>query len=469
MREIVWNCFPRRKNTIFDAIEKQHQHKQRREGSSTNHNHPQHQGTSKQASKQTERDEITNDKMEQSPSKRDAAVASPTPRELLEHIPIGHPDSMMSKESVRRAVEDFRTRPTDVIVATFPKTGTTLVTWICHLLRTDASPIDDKTDDNDNDNQNGNQNQNNNHQQEQQQEKEQEHQHQPQRTSFETLYEVVPWPTLSWDIGYDPNVQGSQFTPRVFKSHLRMASIYPGCKYVVTVRDPAKTVLSFYNFFVAKKVPFLVDDEHDGKCDSNGDGTSTTAPKLKMDVSTFLLDMPFVKGSPQTPTSNLRASIWDYYAEYHALMECPSVLILVYEDFLAGRGEGDGSNSKRGQIRRLSRFLGITSSDGDHRQETDLVDRTAALSTKEYMAGHMRKFDEPYERAKALNRAADISQLAPGAKVVLGTHAQRLDDRAQQFLEDRWRLQMEPLGYRDYEAFASAVRQRNQRLFGILS
>jgi len=66
------------------------------------------------------------------------------PHEVLEHIPIGHPDSMMSKESVRKAVEEFHVRPTDIIVATFPKTGTTLVTWICHLLRTDgdASHLD---------------------------------------------------------------------------------------------------------------------------------------------------------------------------------------------------------------------------------------------------------------------------------------------------------------------------------------
>ena len=357
----------------------------------------------------------------------------PTPRDLLPHIPIGHPDSMMSKESVRKAVEDFRTLPTDVIVATFPKTGTTLVTWICHLLRTNAAPIDESETESEN--------------------------------SFETLYEVVPWPTLSWDIGYDPNVQGSQFEPRVFKSHLRMASIYPGCRYVVTIRDPAKTTLSFYNFFLAKKVPFLVDERNDDESE-NGEQSKL---KLKMDVSTFLVDTPFIKGSPKTHASNLRASIWDYYAEYHALLECPSVLILVYEDFLS---------DMHSQIHRLSKFIRTTATDGNSggvsesecrrkQHDNNLVDEVAAMSTKDYMAGHMSKFDEPYERAKALNRAADISQLAPGAKIAVQTHPQRLDATATQFLEDQWHLQMEePLGYGDYEAFAAAVRERNQRLFG---
>eukprot|EP00536_Pseudo-nitzschia_multiseries_P005048 jgi/Psemu1/318549/estExt_fgenesh1_pm.C_910005 len=356
-----------------------------------------------------------------------------TPQELLSPIPIGHPDSMMSKESVRRAVEEFHTRPTDVIVATFPKTGTTLVTWICHLLRTGACP-------------------------------------KRSLCGFETLYEVVPWPTLSWDIGYDPNVQGSEFVPRVFKSHLRMASIYPGCKYVVTIRDPAKTALSFYNFFLAKKVPFLVppppdedgnnnnnnnDDDDD---DDNGGGQQ---PQPLMDVSTFLVDTPFVAGN------HTRASIWEYYAEYHALLDCPSVLMLVYEDVVRDMAS---------HTRTLAQFLNLpgTTNDIDSGNDIEvdidieaLVARSVSMSTKEYMAKHMSKFDEPYQRAKALNRAGDVSQLAPGAKVALKKHDQSFDDRANRFLSDRWEATMKPLGYEDYDAFCSAVRKRNERWFGV--
>jgi len=344
-----------------------------------------------------------------------------TPQELLEHIPIGHPDSMMSKESVRKAVEEFETKPTDVIVATFPKTGTTMITWICHLMRTGARPSRSlgNGDSLDDDEKGG---------------------------TFETIYELVPWPTLSWDIGYDPNVQGSEFHPRVFKSHLRMASIYPGCKYVVTIRDPAWTTLSFYNSFIAKKVPFLV---------------SNNKFFPLMDVSTFLMDTPFVKGNyPE------RASIWEYYAEYHALLECPSVLMIIYEDFVA---------DKHAHIRTLARFLDIPernydqfNSDYDSDDCFDLIERTRIYSSKQFMARHMSKFDEPYERAKSLNRAADVSQLAPGAKVALEYHQQTFDDRAIQFLEDQWKATMcrEPLGYEDYEDFCCAVRARNERWFG---
>ncbi|KAL7523674.1 hypothetical protein ACHAXR_000283, partial [Thalassiosira sp. AJA248-18] len=199
---------------------------------------------------------------------------------------------------------------------------------------------------------------------------------------FETLYEVVPWPMLSYDIGIDPNVHGSELTPRVFKSHLRMASIYPGCKYVVTIRDPARTAISFYNFFIAKRVPFLVEEENalgdDGKDDI----------RLLMDVSTFLVETPFVRGSDH------RASIWEYYAEYHALLDCPNVLMLVYEDFIS-----NDETRRMDNIRLLGKFMGVVSDDdsnndnNNHEAADDqyygLIARTASMSTKSYMARHM--------------------------------------------------------------------------------
>lgn len=300
-------------------------------------------------------------------------------------IPIGHPDTMMSKESVRKAVEEFRVRPSDVIVSTFAKTGTTLVCWICHLLRCGAQVDFDTID---------------------------------------TLYEVVPWPLLSWDIGYDPNVDGSQFFPRVFKSHLRMASVYRGCKYIVTVRDPGKTALSFYNFFLAKKVPIA----------------ST------MDVSSFLMETPFVQGREG------RASIWEYYQEYHLLKDCPCVLVLVYEDVV---------KNMKNSIRYIADFMGLDKDD----VTDELISKVLSMSTKEFMAEHVTLFDEPYERAKKLGRAGDLSQLAPGAKVALQKHRQQLNGQAQEFLQEKWDETMKPLGYATYQDFATLFQDINRRRF----
>mmetsp|Transcript_38883 Transcript_38883/g.45301 ORF Transcript_38883/g.45301 Transcript_38883/m.45301 type:complete len:343 (+) Transcript_38883:144-1172(+) len=327
------------------------------------------------------------------------------PKELG-FIPIGHPATMMSKESVRRAVEEFRVRPTDIIVSTFAKTGTTLVIWICHLLRTGGN--DD--------------------------------------LDFEFLYDVVPWPLASWDMGYDPNINGSQFFPRVFKSHLRMASVYRGCKYIVTIRDPGKTAISYYNFLIAKGFPL---------------------ESLKEDVSQFVVDTSFIKGRDG------RASLFEYYQEYHILRDCPSVLVLVYEDLVK-----DMPTS----IRMIAAFMGI--SDTSKSNNTDdsstnigssirsasevpqeLVHKVASMSTKEYMVKIITKFDEPYERAKELGRAGDIQQLAPGAKVVLGSHPQKINETATEFLDQEWDKTMRPLGYENYKAFADTIREKNMNRF----
>ena len=60
----------------------------------------------------------------------------------------------------------------------------------------------------------------------------------------------------------------------------------------------------------------------------------------------------------------------------------------------------------------------------------DMMDQVASMSTKDYMAQYVTLFDEPYERAKRLGRAGDLSQLAPGAKVATQTHTQKLNDEA---------------------------------------
>jgi hypothetical protein len=315
----------------------------------------------------------------------DPAMDPPTPLcELLPFLSIGHPDTMMSAESVRRAAQDFLVRPTDIIVATFPKTGTTLITWICHLLRTNCDDL-----------------------------------------QFETIYDVVPWPLLAWDVGQDLNdnsTRANQYSPRVFKSHLRMASVYRGCKYIVVVRDPTQTAISFYNFI----------------------GANANQQLHPKSLSAFLQETPFVKGDAN------RASLWEFYQEYHILRDCPSVLVLVYEDLV---------HDMPCSIQRIAKFMGI-------RTSAELIDTVAAMSTKQFMAAHMTKLNEPYERAKLLGRIGDLSQLALGPKVTLAPHADEMDDAAHQFMKDRWRAMMEPLGYPDYDAFATMFRTKNEQRFG---
>ncbi|KAJ1447985.1 P-loop containing nucleoside triphosphate hydrolase protein [Pelagophyceae sp. CCMP2097] len=106
-------------------------------------------------------------------------------------------------------------RSSDVIVATFAKSGTTLTCNICHQLRTRCG-----------------------------------------RNDFGEITQVVPWICVAGDCGQA--LDGEHVAdPRVFKSHVNPSNQHPGCKKIYVVRDPLRVILSFYAFAKAKGLPFL--------------------------------------------------------------------------------------------------------------------------------------------------------------------------------------------------------------------
>ena len=100
-----------------------------------------------------------------------------------------------------------------MIILTFHKTGTTWTQQLCHQIRTGGA-----------------------------------------HTDFEEITEVCPWVDFAWEVNQDleaPQVA----SPRIFKSHARLSAVHEGCKYLATVRDPVKTLVSLFNFFTAKFMP----------------------------------------------------------------------------------------------------------------------------------------------------------------------------------------------------------------------
>jgi hypothetical protein len=166
-------------------------------------------------------------------------------------------------------------RPTDVVIATPPKTGTTWLQQIVHQLRT-GGDID-----------------------------------------FEDIYQPVPWQIMAYDLGIDINadqpsynkkVQNDKiFFPRVYKSHQRLSASPPGARFIVTFRDPAKVWSSKYRFLLTKRLPII--RKFNGMND------------LKF-ISLLDKDMSF------------GASLWEYYIEYWKLREQENVLIICYEDLV---------------------------------------------------------------------------------------------------------------------------------------
>ena len=97
--------------------------------------------------------------------------------------------------------------PTDVIVATPRKCGTTWLTHICHQLRMGGSEPD-----------------------------------------FETQEEVVASIHFSKLYGLDPNTMPQPADPRVFAAHMCYSALPKGGKLITCMREPSDMLLSFYRF-----------------------------------------------------------------------------------------------------------------------------------------------------------------------------------------------------------------------------
>uniref|UniRef100_A0A7S2RMJ4 Sulfotransferase domain-containing protein n=1 Tax=Mucochytrium quahogii TaxID=96639 RepID=A0A7S2RMJ4_9STRA len=280
-----------------------------------------------------------------------------------------------SDESKKRGFA-FVPRPTDVIIATAPKTGTTLLQWVCHTLRSNCD------------------------------------------VDFEDLYQVSPWISCAWDMGL--SLEESRFFPRLYKSHLRLKFINRGCKYIVTIRDPAKTAISFYNFMLAKKAP----------------------PVLEMDsVSDFICDDNYFKEDMR-----FEGSLWEYYVDFYKARENPNVLCLVFEDLVT---------DMKGHLELIADFIGVETT-------PDLIDRVSELSTKTAMAKHMHKLDETWstKRLKELNRMNNAGSFRPAARVVEKKHNNVINKAAEQVLNEKWEQIMVPAtGAKNYAEFQNMIRK----------
>jgi hypothetical protein len=306
--------------------------------------------------------------------------AAQTLPEVLGYVrPSNAVDGSISQASIEHCLAEHDARPSDVIVSTFPKTGTTVLMWLCHLLRSDCD------------------------------------------TAFEDLYQVAPWLICAWDLGQDLSVDGCQWSPRLYKSHLRLASEIRGCKYLVTIRDPLKTTQSFYNFMLSKGAP---------------QATGRTC-------SEFLRQSHYVRGS----ADGSRASLWDFFSEYWLARDCDSVLVVVYEDLV---------KDMRAYAKLIAHFMGVPVSDA-------LVDRACAMSTKEAMAQHDDKMNETwvYNRVTALRRSPDVQDWKPASRIA-ATHNHDMDQDGLDFLDKQWRARVETrTGMRSYTDMATYFRQKN--------
>jgi len=113
-------------------------------------------------------------------------------------------ERFLSKESLENCYS-FKPSSTDVIITTYPKSGTTWMQQIAHCLRSHGD------------------------------------------MTFDEISIAVPWMEVAFDMGLDLEDE-QHFLPRLFKSHLTAEEVPLGAKYIVIFRDPVDVLLSYYNF-----------------------------------------------------------------------------------------------------------------------------------------------------------------------------------------------------------------------------
>ena len=100
----------------------------------------------------------------------------------------------------------FVPRPSDVIIASYAKCGTTWLQQMVHSLRTGGD------------------------------------------LDFDDISRVVPWLETAADLGIDLDAP-QRAEPRAFKSHLAYDQVPGPARYIVSVRDPRDALVSAYRFF----------------------------------------------------------------------------------------------------------------------------------------------------------------------------------------------------------------------------
>jgi len=131
----------------------------------------------------------------QGPLSRPTSV--PEIRQRMEHF---------QSEAGARHSAAFRPRADDVIIATYPKSGTTWMQQLLHALRTGGD------------------------------------------LAFEEITQVVPWIEMAYDMDIELD-QAQRAQPRLFKTHNNGHDAWGGCRYIFLVRDPRDVLVSFHRFF----------------------------------------------------------------------------------------------------------------------------------------------------------------------------------------------------------------------------
>ena len=279
--------------------------------------------------------------------------------------------------NVLHAIEPVHLRPYapqmgDVFITSWAKSGTTMIQQMFHQLRMAAATGAGDMD-------------------------------------FDDISRMTPWEDTALMLDFDMNVP-QRAAPRGFKSHREYERLPAGMRYVVTLRDPKETYISFYRFF---------------------DGWHIERGALTLEEFFPL----WLGGGPGG---------CDYYTHllsWWAQRDDPGTLLASYRW---------AAKNRREMARRLASLC-----------EIELTEEVAALvekyTSREFMHTHKDRFDDAMVCAVMDDRLG-IPANSDSSKVqALGSDSEQVPPRVAEQIDAMWDELVEPVtGHKD---FASLVAE----------
>lgn len=269
--------------------------------------------------------------------------------------------NMMAAASVPpQNFKPLESEPGDVFITTWAKSGTTMMQQMFHQIRMIAATGEGDMD-------------------------------------FDDISRMTPWEDTGPLIDYDVNgPQRAQ--PRGFKSHREYERLPAGGRYVVTLRDPHETYVSFYRFF---------------------DGWHIERGALSLEEYMPL----WLGGGPGG------CDYFTHLLSWYARRSGPDTLLATYRWAV---------KNKRAMIRRLAEFCELELSE----EQVSLVEK---MTSREFMHRHLDKFDDKMV-AEALEKRVGIPATSDSTKVqASSSDANQVPDSIARQINEMWAERVTPV------------------------
>lgn len=227
---------------------------------------------------------------------------------------------------------------------------------------------------------------------------------------FDDISRMTPWEDTAFPLDFDMNV-AQRGEPRGFKSHREYERLPADARYIVTLRDPKETYVSFYRFF---------------------DGWHVEPGSLSLEEFWPL----WLAGGPGG------CDYVTHLLSWYARRSEPDTLLASY---------AYAARNRAGMIARMADFLGLALTQAQAAQVLDMTSRT-------FMLAHQDRFDDAMfcavmeERigVPAASDSSKVQKVASDAGVLPPAIAARIDAL--------WAERVAPMtGHADFASLAAAI------------